>query len=110
MYFAACFAANRDWHFGKRVENDRVGVQPGGNRLACLRTPSEDSRHASSLLKQGGEILKGKIAVWLSASFLRRAVFIALWTSGIEAIGNASCFHIPTITAITTSNVAVIRQ
>ena len=48
MYLAACFAANGYGHFGKSFENDGVGVQPGRNRRARMRTTSEDSRHGAA--------------------------------------------------------------
>ena len=46
MDLAARLAANGYLHFGKCFENDHIGAQPGRNRLACMRTASEDIRHA----------------------------------------------------------------
>src|SRR5262249_58510051 len=47
MFVAACLAAHRYWHLGKRFKNDGVGVEPGRNRPVRTWTSSEDRRHAA---------------------------------------------------------------
>jgi len=64
MYPAACLAVNGYGHFGKSFENDRVGVQPGRNRRACMRTTSEDSRHGAAFY---GKVQRYSRVKWQSA-------------------------------------------
>src|SRR5215470_2111683 len=65
MYLAACFAANGYGHFGKSFENDSVGVQPGRNRRARMRTTSEDSRHGAAFY---GKVQRCSRVKWQSGS------------------------------------------